>query len=759
MAMIKLSETNTDMEQRLHELVMPQIRSRLPKLMPTMVGFELLDCDDDELNATGIYAFRVGQQMVYIPVFYKEGQVKGLNLLYLANDDLFLPAEEEWVEYIVNRQPFTTGRLVNRSELRQDSLNNFRNVADSFGRSGSYQGKIAGELGAKLAANVFASDFYKSAAARCDLAVLLTRFPKSATLQLLNTMSTNDDFGRAVLQFYPYEKLAVITDKIIKTKRTAALSANPIGLGIQPEDKPIILTSDDNSLAGQDLTDEEREEIRRDGVAVHDPKKVTEVYRTEAPMDWFSPSEQGCYKILTPTGKVVEAAIFSNIVTVGDGEASCLVVVADDEKCGVVSHDALTAVEQLAPVAWDKQYKKLPKITSPSLKEGDKFILVNSHMKATPMLTLVGTPSRDAKSGMTTLWVEQSDYVQKPRQNRYEPCCPIGSGFGSRVVARKDRIEMRQGSERTPFVRSYVQEEIDKGKKKQSELEPYDYKSGRRILVLENGDEDNFQIAGNQLMVGPDVRVMKVKDAGDELIAPMDLSLWPYIKSASKDIQKMTITSRGDDYEISCGLIKSGAVNYKDALIHLCRVHGVAKAAAKDMLAAVNASETGNKPYPSFAVKYAQSFPDLDTGPGGGNPYGIQESTSPVDIDKGDGNPFLTRDINSTIQSARSGDKESFDASVMTALLRRHDVGSAVDEMLPDLTTGLDRMCRVLFLVYAHKDALGEIYGTEELPQLTDALENQIKETGSVLMTLKKKSIENESHLDDGNGLLTAPRD
>lgn len=749
--------SDTGFEERLTQLVFPQVRSKLPRLLPMMVGFELLDVNEDETEASGIYAFRIGDQMVYVPIFFKDGHVKGLNLLYLENDDLFLPAEDEWVDYIVNRQPFSLGKLVGREELQGNTVSTFDNVAAAFGKTAART-----QFGTQgMAINLSMGKRHLASAAKCDLGSLLLRFPKSATLAVLNTMQESDDFGRAVLKFYDFDKLAEIADKVVKEKKIKEPSADPeSGAGVKYDRKPMALTSDDdNGLGGSELSTGEREDIQLEGVSFRDSRDetdVTKVYKTSAPVEWFGP-KSGIFKILDIKGKQRKAVVFEDIITVGEGIAKCKVIVTDDGVGGTIARDSLTATEELSDEEWSRWFSKLPKINSASLGTEDKFVLVNSKMQTTPMLRVIG-PKSTSPEGITTLFVRQDEYVKRPRRRRDEYGYPgrqvAAVPFGG--LADDDDIWMEHDEERTPILERYVQKEVDKGERKLDEVEDYDYRNGRRITVLGTSDTDDMLPSGNQLMAGTDVRVMKVDDKADELMSPCDISLWPHLKQAA-GVKQLRVYTDGNEFEIKCGAMSSGMVARPRALIHLVCGHGTnAKAAREILKETLAAHATTPRGGMTFAIKHAASFPELDIQTSStGDQQGISESEQRTQMDEGAGNPFLTNDIRNTMQAARTGQKSLFDSSVLTSLLRRHDTSSAIDEMLGDVTIGLDRVCRILFLLYAHRDAFEEQFGQEDVPELEDSLENLAKEMGDTLLFLKKKSIETEAGITEPEGLLS----
>ena len=72
----------TTFEQKMGQLVDAQLNEKLPSLVQHRVGFQVIDKNDDETKAVGVAAFVVKDVWLYIPAFFLDGDIKGLELLY-----------------------------------------------------------------------------------------------------------------------------------------------------------------------------------------------------------------------------------------------------------------------------------------------------------------------------------------------------------------------------------------------------------------------------------------------------------------------------------------------------------------------------------------------------------------------------------------------------------------------------------------------------------------------------------------------------
>ena len=110
-----------EIEQALAKITEAQIAARAPALMSYLLGFQLLKKTDDNTRACGIFAFKVGQELLYIPVFCINGEIQGHELMYIVTQDRFVPSDEKQVNYLMSRKPLEPGKVEmrDRSKIRQ----------------------------------------------------------------------------------------------------------------------------------------------------------------------------------------------------------------------------------------------------------------------------------------------------------------------------------------------------------------------------------------------------------------------------------------------------------------------------------------------------------------------------------------------------------------------------------------------------------------------------------------------------------------
>ena len=98
--------------------------------------------------------------------------------------------------------------------------------------------------------------------------------------------------------------------------------------------------------------------------------------------------------------------------------------------------------------------------------------------------------------------------------------------------------------------------------------------------------------------------------------------------------------------------------------------------------------------------------------------------------------------IGQIMDAASTGQREVFDTAMVGTMLRAVRDDSLVDRYMGDLTKGLDKLGRILFMFYWHGDRFADRYGKADMPELEDSLRNAFEMLGDVILFLKQKTIE-----------------
>lgn len=260
-----------------------QINEKIPSIKKYMLGFQVVASEDNNSRAIGVLAYNIGKRLVYVPVFWLNGKVKGGDIMYLKDDDRFLPLGEIWVNFISSGRDFVIGENGRSSEDQKGSSSRVSTMDLNWLYS-----KRAGEVGfvdpkdvIKMSAQVSCSPI--------SLAKHLNMFSKSAAEALAKTITKSADFANAMFRHYTPQELFDIIGGRLKTASAATPSPK------------VSFYTDKYSKAAAELTITEKQELLDDGIVAKDLRSSnSELYSMrKANNKYTTPDESGVYSLLT----------------------------------------------------------------------------------------------------------------------------------------------------------------------------------------------------------------------------------------------------------------------------------------------------------------------------------------------------------------------------------------------------------------------------------------------------------------------------
>jgi hypothetical protein len=231
------NSSESNLERTFADVAYARLRDKAPSMLDYLIGFQLIDKNEEETHAVGIFGFKVGSEWVYAPVFFINGELKGHELMYIKSQDAFVPMTEEWVNYILNRRPSVLGEPEhqdrNEIPLRQPDF-------DVFARSPYIGSKFASHIRPSFNQIVERMDpdmhgfmpvfhpenwpngkKYASLRTRFTIPGVLKTFGKRAMLNLVASMRHDEKFANSVLNFYDFAKDIVGFEKAAKADKTS----------------------------------------------------------------------------------------------------------------------------------------------------------------------------------------------------------------------------------------------------------------------------------------------------------------------------------------------------------------------------------------------------------------------------------------------------------------------------------------------------------------------------------------------------------
>jgi hypothetical protein len=733
-------------EQSFSNLAHAYLRDSAPKLLEHEIGFQLLDRNRENTKAVGVFAFKVGSSWLYAPVFFLNGDLKGHELLYIKNQDMFVPLKENWINYLINRKPNILGSGVDRnlSQLgqRQPDFTQLSRSPVKFGSAKPTLREMVDEVlpaFAKTATMNTALAFQEIGAAM-DFKKFIKEARLTTIAMLVKTCQHAPQIGAAIEEFHGLdiikEAIEAAKARENQTKIASVLSEAPKKPAAQATLRVITYDLTVQEALPPGLTEEDQEKLLADGVLIQDTRdrdNVSIPYNIQVEQKLFNPSESGLYDILVKPGDIERCyvAVFpqgatkrENFITVvrADGAPNWLNTRADQ----------VFALSRVEGDEYDKWFDALPDAHSvPS--NSARYMAISKRGDSTVPFRVLKEYGED-EFGTTSYEVHLEDHAKYPPKGSIMACC---------YTDPLNYDKYRDG------VRLHFKGK--KGSSLRSSMGDIFVPENFKLLKVSKGEDDTNSPEG-QDSCGcgesdpPAIQPGNLLDAHFTLMG----------KTAA-----LVVYHTGTSVEIN-----DSAMSPRAALVSLVQDHGLREDAAREILKQASAKKKF-----SCRVKYANPYggpmiingaPNAPTDPGpvmGGETIMGTNIPTQLGIDLGlpvsgmgasmtdrqvyNPNTLLDqKDVRSIVDAAQSGQREVFDTAMVGSMLRAVRDDSLVDRYMGELTKGLDKLGRILFMFYWHGDRFAERYGKSDMPELEDSLRNAFEMLGDVILFLKQKTIE-----------------
>lgn len=758
-------------EQAMSNIGHAYIRDQAPGLLDYEVGFQLVDRADDDRKAFGIFAFKVGSNWIYAPVFFVDGELKGQELLYIKNEDQFVPKRENWINYLLAKKPMTLGQGVTRQSRRLGVTSPDMNRALQVpGKYASARPRVTWAEGEREALAKRAQEVTTAipelagmadwaAVAVADLAAVTVREPgaSDALPRLLKASSEAPSLLATALERYPTLVGALDQFYGIETIKAAACAERPVAppaprrrrreslLKVaSATEKVAVYRAENHPRRPLELDNDEVAELRRRGLLIKDAREdeeVTKAYvvptRIQMQSMLTTPSEPGLYELLKADGDFHKAIVLTGPIAPGFLDACAVVLTAGDG-----AHDWLaTHPTRLwaGPESheWSKAFDGLSGSTS--LEKGSYYVAIGPRGDASLPFRVdrsrgedAGSPSYEVRF-VTRMADPRPEFTHRTQEPR---CCLeeratvyLGRKTGSKLRVQDNELHV-------PSTYKVVRLKDDEGEQHASG----EYGDGTRWVPFRGRSKEEAFRPGTAF----------------------DLETGVLSKTSELRVSSDGVTTRVNNQMLSA----------KRAVEHLVTVHGLREKAARELLEQAETERRGGRTAVR-RVKYAAGYPShpwlTDEGP---MAPAIPEPQYGPDQFMGSGvptaydNPQIlpvpgmralpeNRDLYMPSPSepdphalgvaqnaADQGQKEVFDTAMIASLLKATRDTSMIDEHLSDLMKGLDRVGRLLFSLHYHRDQFSDRYGKDDLPELEDGLRNTFEMLGDLTLFLKQRTVE-----------------
>lgn len=345
-------------EQDLSNLAYQFVVDRAPALLPYMLGFEVVDRSEDGSKAVGIYGYKIDDDFYYIPIFFINNQIRGVDMILNKRTNSFVPLTENWINYIINKHSVTIGETAHNDvndSLEQPDLNFLRapnnhkqaeakeemwSLKTAWHVMQAQSEKMAGadpllkEMFNGVLRSVKGAPIKKSAEAKYINGFMRTVGGPEAQISLLKTFK-NVKFANAALTFYENMdafneqnvKDAHVHKQLMKKKAAAA-------------PKLRIVTAEDVKVEDNtSVSEEEAKQILSKGFTIKDSRPDSDtadvkddVLSVDYEKRYSSPTEVGKYSFVMADGKLRDGFLLSRTHSFdGDGHNSTLIYFPEDK--------------------------------------------------------------------------------------------------------------------------------------------------------------------------------------------------------------------------------------------------------------------------------------------------------------------------------------------------------------------------------------------------------------------------------------------
>lgn len=719
-------------EQNFADLAYAHLRGKAQRLLDYLLGFQVVDKNEEGTKAAGVFGFQVGEQSMMAPMFFINGALKGHQLLRLVESDSFVPLRENWVNYLIGRKPSVLGEATPFTDRQLRTYEPDLSIFSESPLSSKYSCVQAGRGywfdGTKeFDIQPFLRDFcirpshpvFKQASERCSLDAVFAKYGSRIARPLAELMAKYPQVGDAVARFYDVPSLL---EKASAADINIAFSG---GADASDEGAVRVITADTpEDLSNFDFTPAEQQRILAEGEVYRDSRKnTTLVYRTRENKILSKPAGAGVYSVLTRGAKTAKGLFFPVTTTIGDGHSS-VGVLADPDGKGwalVDPRGVLARVDKLEQ-EWSDFFAKLP---SASAQVGKTYMAVGptGGAASVPFEVL----KRETDGDATRLYV-------------YVPTWPVVKTRDSKLNSCYDGPVVRHTAEGIDLVGR------DLGCCGPTTSNDQTYKRrDARIVCIQPGSR-SFSKLNDTLLVPDGFKLLELGEQGGLDFRPgteLDMTSYLYKQAGLKDLY---VEFSGRTFQVEAGGRNSGSLTRKEAMRRLVLDCAVGVDDAYNMLdSAVTEKRAHFLVKPAFSVSPGDIDSMRRTTGFLGNPGDLPVSRHLVipELRGGSAQPMGQDDIANVLQqAAATGQKEVFDTASLAALVSTTRVGDSVDELLSDIVLGLDRIGRVLFMFYWHNDKFIERYGEDDMKELEDALVNSFTGVGDLALFLKKAVIE-----------------
>ena len=200
---------------------------------PFRLGFEIVHRNEKATKMVGIFAFRCNNSLLYAPVFFVNGEIKGADMLYRSEVKRFVPLSDEWCSFLVRGANEEAGSAQRRDSIRRQPDANMYRLAYPHRTKYAAEGEPIDPEFEKLASQDIFMDLMRHCS-QDDAApsLLIPRAIKDGgpdfLVKLANLIEGSEIASRYLAENYTTADLTLDPDWCVKKAAEAAAAIDPM---------------------------------------------------------------------------------------------------------------------------------------------------------------------------------------------------------------------------------------------------------------------------------------------------------------------------------------------------------------------------------------------------------------------------------------------------------------------------------------------------------------------------------------------------
>lgn len=331
-------------EQDLSNIAYQFVMDRAPALLPYMLGFEVVDRSDDGSKAVGIYGYKIDDDFYYIPVFFINNQIRGVDMILNKRTNSFVPLTEKWISYIINKHAVVLGetadpniqgslehpdltflqapknqKTASAEEEPMWSLKTAWDVMKKEAERMAHNDPLLKEMFNGVLRSVKGAPFKKEAESKYIKGFMRSVGGPEAQISFYNTFK-NIKFANAALTLY--KDMSSFDEKDVSN---AYLHKQAMFKKAAAAPKLRVVTAEDASLANS--SEEEVRQVLTRGFTIKDNRTDNDVssvkdneYTVDFEKRFDTPTEVGKYSFVMADGKLREGYLLSKSFAINSAD-------------------------------------------------------------------------------------------------------------------------------------------------------------------------------------------------------------------------------------------------------------------------------------------------------------------------------------------------------------------------------------------------------------------------------------------------------